>query len=649
MFTSLHTQLKRASRLLPVALLSSFAAQAQTFNYTPANAVNAAGTYTDLGTTGAAITTANTDNANSAAQDIGFTFNFNGVAFTQFVLNTNGFIKLGATAPSSASLFIQESNTPTISDPISSTNAANINIVAPFNMDLAAGTAAGGAEYRVTTSGTAPNRVCTIQWKNVSDKTVLYDLQYSSISFQAKLYETTNNVEFVYDNAVQGPNPNDYRFAVVGLKGTRAIPGQTVVVNKTGTGSTPWSAAVFLTGYYSNATGAFNYSGNVRPDAGRTYRFVSAAPCADPTNATIGSTNNSIQLSFTPGAGNVSYNVTYTAGGAPVTLSPAPTTSPITITGLVPGTIYTVTLQSVCSTSSLGTTLTGTVTTTGTPPAATYATLPYTESFEATWVNGLSTRDLPTTNWRNSPASGDNSWRRDDDGVSANWQYTGADADPTLNIYDTRFSVGAHSARFHTYGAGPVPMGGSIVGKLDLYVNLSGTGNKTLTFDYINPTGLDKLEVFLSTDGGATFSTTPLLTATTSATFTGQTVVVPSTSATSVLRFQATSDYGDDDLGIDNLRLSLVTATRNEALAATVALFPNPAHGSFQLLVPAGNLHAATATLSNALGQVVLSRKLNLPAAGGTADFDVSRLAAGVYSLTLKSGNDLVVKRVVVE
>jgi hypothetical protein len=84
-------------------------------------------------------------------------------------------------------------------------------------------------------------------------------------------------------------------------------------------------------------------------------------------------------------------------------------------------------------------------------------------------------------------------------------------------------------------------------------------------------------------------------------------------------------------------------------LAATVSLAPNPAHGSFQLLVPAGSLHAATATLSNALGQVVLSRQLNLPAAGGTADFDVSRLATGVYTLSLKTGTDLVVKRVVVQ
>jgi len=92
-----------------------------------------------------------------------------------------------------------------------------------------------------------------------------------------------------------------------------------------------------------------------------------------------------------------------------------------------------------------------------------------------------------------------------------------------------------------------------------------------------------------------------------------------------------------------------VLATRNEALAATVGLYPNPAHGTFTLAVPAGPLGAAAATLHNALGQVVQVRQLALPAAGGTTTFDVRGLAAGVYSLMLQAGNDVVVKRVVVE
>ncbi|RYZ35159.1 MAG: hypothetical protein EOP49_33765, partial [Sphingobacteriales bacterium] len=156
---------------LTAALLggTALAAQAQTLNYSTSTATNVAGTFTDLGATGTVITTTNTDDDNSAAQAIGFTFAFNGSSFTQFVLNTNGIMRLGSAAPSVANLFANyETGQATGVDPISSAAAADVNLLAPFNFDLTAGTSP--AEYRVATTGTAPNRVCTIQWKNVSDK-----------------------------------------------------------------------------------------------------------------------------------------------------------------------------------------------------------------------------------------------------------------------------------------------------------------------------------------------------------------------------------------------------------------------------------------------------------------------------------------------
>jgi len=134
-----------------------------------------AGTCTDLAAAGTAIATANTDDANSAAQSIGF--NFNGTASSKFVLNTNGFVRLGAAPPSAPGLFLGETSSNI--DPILSSDPADINILAPFNFDLAAGTAAGGTEYRVVTTGTQPNRVCTVQWKNVLDKAGSADTQYS--------------------------------------------------------------------------------------------------------------------------------------------------------------------------------------------------------------------------------------------------------------------------------------------------------------------------------------------------------------------------------------------------------------------------------------------------------------------------------------
>jgi hypothetical protein len=92
------------------------------------------------------------------------------------------------------------------------------------------------------------------------------------------------------------------------------------------------------------------------------------------------------------------------------------------------------------------------------------------------------------------------------------------------------------------------------------------------------------------------------------------------------------------------------TATKASALADMVQLFPNPAHASFTLLLPAEMGRATvTARLLNQLGQLVTERSLSVTAAGASSQFDVSGLAPGVYSLRLTGGAAPVVKRVVVE
>jgi hypothetical protein len=93
-----------------------------------------------------------------------------------------------------------------------------------------------------------------------------------------------------------------------------------------------------------------------------------------------------------------------------------------------------------------------------------------------------------------------------------------------------------------------------------------------------------------------------------------------------------------------------VTAAQAELTAATVSLFPNPAHTSFTVLLPplAGQ-QAVRATLLNALGQVVQARTIGLNSAGATAEFDTQDLAAGVYTLRLQADSQLLTKRVVIE
>ncbi len=98
------------------------------------------------------------------------------------------------------------------------------------------------------------------------------------------------------------------------------------------------------------------------------------------------------------------------------------------------------------------------------------------------------------------------------------------------------------------------------------------------------------------------------------------------------------------------LRPAAALAAQPSLSAATVGLYPNPAHGSFTVLLPplAGQ-RTVRASLLNVLGQVVLTRTIALTPAGATATIGTAALAAGVYTLRLQGDNQQATRRVVVE
>lgn len=176
-----------------------------------------------------------------------------------------------------------------------------------------------------------------------------------------------------------------------------------------------------------------------------------------------------------------------------------------------------------------------------------YATLPYTQDFES-WTNYCDVQDVPNDNhWSNTPKTGDASWRRDDEGYTANW------LNSTSGFYTPSSSTGLYSARFHTYGT-------NLSGDLDLYLNCatSVVGNKTLNFDHINNNftgfGFDSLEVFLSDNAG--FSFTSLGTFQSAVAWQHNSLILNSNSANTIVRFRGYGDYQfDTDLGIDNIQV----------------------------------------------------------------------------------------------
>lgn len=172
----------------------------------------ASGTYTAI-TGGTAVTltyngAANNDDGITIpanAVPIGFTFNYNGTNYTLIKPCANGWASFSTTALAN--------NADTWTNNLPTGPVANQRpMIAPLWDDMDMGS--GSVTYQL--SGSAPNRIMTIQWSGCK-----WDFNGSSpaMSFQVKLYETTNVIEFIY-NQETGPIATNSGGASIGISGT---------------------------------------------------------------------------------------------------------------------------------------------------------------------------------------------------------------------------------------------------------------------------------------------------------------------------------------------------------------------------------------------------------------------------------------------
>lgn len=105
---------------------------------------------------------------------------------------------------------------------------------------------------------------------------------------------------------------------------------------------------------------------------------------------------------------------------------------------------------------------------------------------------------------------------------------------------------------------------------------------------------------------------------------------------------------GGNGIFIDDISFTGLTPTRNAALQAAVSVAPNPsAGGRFALRSAEATLLAAPLTVTDLAGRVVLRETAARPATERLVD--LSRQAAGVYTLQLATEKGLVVQKLVVE
>ncbi len=209
------------------------------------------------------------DDALSAATAIGFTFQYGCVNYTQFKASSNGWLTLNTAVAGSNT----NNNLATSTDR---------PIIAPLWDDLATGSA-GNVNYKLT--GVVGSRILTIEWKEMEWN---YTATTWGLSFQVKLYETSNRIEFIYSRNGTATANVVSASASIGLGGPTS--GDYYSLN--GTGVAPTASKVLETTSLST-----------KPATGQIYRW-------DP-----------IICSGAPTAGTASASPTYSCGALTTTLS----------------------------------------------------------------------------------------------------------------------------------------------------------------------------------------------------------------------------------------------------------------------------------------------------------------------------------------
>ncbi|MBS1943039.1 MAG: hypothetical protein JST38_19425, partial [Bacteroidetes bacterium] len=451
------------------------------------------------------------DDLASAVTGIGFSFDYEGVGYTDFSVSSNGGMSLGATQITAYSV-------DNISD-----GQYNPKIMA----FMADGSTSTGNVSTVLV-GSSPNQVRVIQWNTGVD----YSAPAPNCLFQVWLHETTNVVEFHYGTG----NPTGYSAywwaGISGATGTNYLnirPGPTASNSDvTRLGAWPGSDQVFsFTPPSANCSTPTPGNTNASP-ASLCPGMATALSIANPEEGP----GISRQWQSSPDGStwtdiNGATSTTYNSGplGSTTWFRCAVTCS----SG--PSTVNSNPVQVVVSSPA--------------PSYYTYAGTQFTETF-TNWTNRCSTNDVPTGGyWANTPAYGPGSWRSSTTtAAESGW--------PSVSgwNYPQNTWADAPMARFHNRSETPA----GTMGTLDFYVDMTAAiGGEKLRFDYIN--GGNTILVQVSTDGGVSFSTLATINGPYGS-FQAAEYTLNTTSATTVIRIKSTAIGGNNnDTGIDNFRI----------------------------------------------------------------------------------------------
>jgi hypothetical protein len=314
---------------------------------------------------------------------IGFSFQYNGKNYSAIHLNTNGFATLGAPFMAGAG-----------QDPTYESNELRSAsgqkgvikpVLAPFwdNLILPS---AGSLTYSST--GTAPNRIFIAQWKNA-----IWQSGGSAISFQLKLYETSNIIEFQYQPETDAGGANKSASIGISSEFPQILDEETAPLTYQSLTSSTASAQINTLFETDNIA--------TKPASGQIFRFT-PNPCMPPSGILLnGYNSNSANLSWTALQGNNTYEIALSNIDVQPNSGTALTANQFVYSNLSENTTYYFYIKNSCG--SIWNKFIFTTTA--------LATLPYTEDFETVLENSIP--ENMTRQTLNNPF-GDSFWQGTD-------------------------------------------------------------------------------------------------------------------------------------------------------------------------------------------------------------------------------------------
>jgi len=194
-----------------LALAASSASAQSVANYAPVARTTGIN-YTSISATGTSPTgwrTTGTDDNRSTPQPIGFTFYYDGQAYTTFSMSTNGFLDLSSSSANGSGGAVPYGR----ENAQFSTTGGTLLALAPLYDDLDA--ESGGSlntNYKYQVSGSPGSRILTIEWIDLR----AFSATGTDINMQVKLYEGAGILEFLYGTMTGGAASWSYTTGING-------------------------------------------------------------------------------------------------------------------------------------------------------------------------------------------------------------------------------------------------------------------------------------------------------------------------------------------------------------------------------------------------------------------------------------------------